>query len=486
MVLEDFSSGYRMPEIRKSVIMPNELKVILIIVLVTLLFWNNGIFLFMCFLAVMLIVSILWKPYRPSILLFCFLMQWMQVVAYVLWLNSMGITINEKYKTVPFAIIEALLSTVLMAVTVNYMTRKSMRFTFDELAREARKWDKRKVLILYALSTVFLSSVGFIFSDMKSGVTQILVTIQDIKWLFLMVYGIILWSTNGRKNIFWLICLYEFVISFYSYFSDFKTVIFLVLLLLLTFTYELDYRKAISIFFLAIAMGFLFLTWTAIKGEYRNYLSSGRRLQKVYVSKNEAFQNMFYKISKLDKSQYEKTLSAALYRVQYILHLNRVMQRIPSAAPHEYGNLWKSNIEYVFLPRALFPDKKMFDPSMKTNKYTGFKYATGKSGVAFSLGYYAESYVDFGHVWMILPLLVIAMYVSIIFNTIMTNKSLNLLTRFAMVTNGLMVFATIEADGIFLIGRLTMNFIIMLLLTYTVFPSIQRWAYLPVPEDWKD
>jgi hypothetical protein len=162
------------------------------------------------------------------------------------------------------------------------------------------------------------------------------------------------------------------------------------------------------------------------------------------------------------------------------------MQRIPSAAPHEYGNLWKSNIEYVFLPRALFPDKKMFDPSMKTNKYTGFKYATGKSGVAFSLGYYAESYVDFGHVWMILPLLVIAMYVSIIFNTIMTNKSLNLLTRFAMVTNGLMVFATIEADGIFLIGRLTMNFIIMLLLTYTVFPSIQRWAYLPVPEDWKD
>jgi hypothetical protein len=87
---------------------------------------------------------------------------------------------------------------------------------------------------------------------------------------------------------------------------------------------------------------------------------------------------------------------------------------------------------------------------------------------------------------MILPLLVIAMYVSIIFNTIMTNKSLNLLTRFAMVTNGLMVFATIEADGIFLIGRLTMNFIIMLLLTYTVFPSIQRWAYLPVPEDWKD
>ena len=479
-------SGYQLPETRNSVLMPNELKLILIVLLVSTLFLNNGIFLFLCFLGIMMIVSTMWKPYRPSILLFCFILQWMQVVAYVLWLNSMDITINEKYKTVPYAIIEALISTVLMAFTVNYMTRKSMDFTLEDLVREAKKWNKRKILVLYGLSTFFLSSVGFIFSDMKSGVTQILVTVQDIKWLFLMVYGIILWSTNARKNIFWLICLYEIVISFYSYFSDFKTVTFFVLILLLTFTYELNYKKAISIIFLAIAMAFMFLTWTAIKGEYRNFLSSGRRLQKVYVSKNEAFQNMIYQIGNLDRSKYEKTIAAAMYRVQYLLHLNRVMQRIPSVAPHENGNLWKSNIEYIIIPRALFPDKKMFDPSMKTNKYTGFNYATGKSGVAFSLGYYAESYVDFGHFWMFLPLIAIAMYVSFIFNTIMKRKDLNLLVRFGMVTTGLMVFATIEADGIFLIGRLTIIFIVMLILSYTVFPFLQRWAYETQPKEETD
>jgi hypothetical protein len=456
---------------------PNEMKAIFIAVLVSLLFMKNGFYLFICFLGLLLITSILWKPYRPAILYFCFTMQWIQIVAYVFWLNSADIPVIGKYPMMPYAIIESLIGLILMVFTVNLITRRHSGISLEEITRAAEKWDKRKVVILYASSTTFLSSIGFIFPDMKSGLTQILITIQDVKWVFLIIYGLILWSKRESKSIFWLICLYEFLISFYSYFSDFKTVTFIVLILLLAFVVELNYKRAVSIILLTLVMGFAFLTWTAIKGEYRNFLNSGKRLQKVYVSKKDAFQNIAFQIGNLNYEKYEQSYTDALYRVQYILHLHRVMQRIPAFMQHENGGLWKSNLKYIFTPRALFPDKEVFDPSLKTNKYTGYRYATGKSGVAFSLGYYAESYVDFGHFLMFIPLVLIAAYVGLIYNTIMRMRSVNLLARIGMVTVIILVFFTIEADGIFLVGRLTTSFLVMLFLSKTLFPFIQRWAF---------
>jgi hypothetical protein len=460
-----------------SIRVPNEMKAIFIAVFVSLLFMKNGFYLFICFLGLLLITSILWKPYRPAILYFCFTMQWIQIVTYVFWLNSADIPVNGKYPMMPYAIIESIIGLILMVFTVNLVTRRHSAISLDEITRAADKWDKRKVVILYASSTIFLSSIGLIFPDMKSGLTQILITIQDVKWVFLIIYGLILWSKRESKSLFWPICLYEFLISFYSYFSDFKTVTFIVLILLLAFVVELNYKRAMSIILLTLVMGFAFLTWTAIKGEYRNFLSSGKRLQKVYVSKKDAFQNIALQIGTLNYEKYEQSYTNALYRVQYILHLHRVMQRIPAFMQHENGGLWRSNLEYILTPRALFPDKSILDPSVKTNKYTGYRYATGKSGVSFSLGYYAESYVDFGHVWMFIPLVLIALYVGIIYNAIMRMREVNLLARIGMVTVIILVFFTIEADGIFLVGRLTTGFLVMLFLGKTLFPLIQRWAF---------
>ncbi len=447
-----------------------------ILLLIGLLFMKNGLYLFICFLTCLIIVSRLWKPYRPAILFFCFSMQWIQIVTYVLWLNSLDVKIDEKHPMIPYAIIEALMGLLLMVFTVGLATRRQAAVNFEQILADAKKWDTRKLLILYGLSTVFLSSLGVVFPDMRSGVTQVLMTLQDIKWVFLMVYGIVIWTKRESKTIFWLICLYEFGISFYSYFSDFKMVIFIVLIILLGFISELSYKRAMSVFFVGLLLAFVLVTWTAIKGEYRNFLSSGKRIQKVYVSKNEAFKNITYQIGRLDFEKYELAYESSLYRLQYLLHLNRVMMRIPAFAPHENGNLWKSNIEYVLTPRVFFPDKKVFDPSVKTNKYTGYRYATGRSGVSFSLGYFSESYVDFGHFWMFVPLVLIALYTSVIFNIIMNLRSLNLLLRYGIVSIVLLVFITIEADGIFLIGRLTINFLVMLFLSYTLFPAIQKWA----------
>lgn len=225
-------------------------------------------------------------------------------------------------------------------------------------------------------------------------------------------------------------------------------------------------------------LGFFFLTWTAIKGEYRKYLNSGERLQKVLVSREAAYTNISDQLSQLSVDKYEKAINFSLYRIQYIMHLAIVMERIPLYMPHENGKLWLSNINFVIMPRILFPEKGIFDPSLKTNKYTGKKYATGKKGVAFSLGYFADSYVDFGHVLMYLPLIAIAFFVSLIYNYFMSSEKLNLLLRYGIVTTILITFSSFESDGTFLIGRLFISSVVMFVFSFTIFPIIQKWAYL--------
>jgi hypothetical protein len=131
----------------------------------------------------------------------------------------------------------------------------------------------------------------------------------------------------------------------------------------------------------------------------------------------------------------------------------------------------------VFTPRFLFPEKGIYEPTVKTNKYTGFKYAGMQKGAAFSLGYFADGYVDFGYIGMYFPIAMISLIVLLIYRTFYSMQSLNLFLRFAIINVVLYNFISFEADGLFLFGRLLTNFIIFYILSKTVFPSIQRWLY---------
>ena len=468
---------FAIPGVQKSIQIDDGLKVLFAFSTLLLLLFNNGIYLFSTLIVLLVIIRNFWRPFQPSIFLFCFIFQWFQILAFVLWMNSLGYGVSQIFKMGSIAILESLGGMLIMVWVIRYATRKNFQFTLQNLQTEASKWNSKKVLALYLFSTFFLGSIGFVLGQ-TSGLAQVLITLESLKWVFFIIYGFIIWATKGNKTIFWCICLFEFLSSFYSYFSDFKLVIFYVILIVLTFTVRIRIKQFISILVFAVILAFFFLTWNAIKGEYRNYLSSGERQQIVTVSRGDAYTKISDQISQLSRDKYEKAVNFSLYRIQYILHVAKVMERIPAFRPHENGDLWLSNIKYVITPRAFFPEKEIFDPSLKTNKYAGMKYATGKMGVSFSLGYYAESYVDFGHIVMFLPLIIIAFFLSWIYNFFMSMKKLNLLVRYGIVTTVLFAFISFESDGIFLIGRLFVSTIVMYIFGRFIFPVIQKWAYL--------
>ena len=84
---------------------------------------------------------------------------------------------------------------------------------------------------------------------------------------------------------------------------------------------------------------------------------------------------------------------ATLERVGYIDLFARMRQYVPSEIPHEDGGLMAENLSFALIPRILNPNKGVKDDQWKVEKYA--KRMIGDNA-SFSLGHFAEHYVDFG------------------------------------------------------------------------------------------
>ena len=108
----------------------------------------------------------------------------------------------------------------------------------------------------------------------------------------------------------------------------------------------------------------------------------------------------------------------------------------------------------------------MIDNSLKTTKYTGIIYASGKSGVSFSLGYFAEFYIDFGFEGVFIGLLVLGFLYAMIFRYFITKSTPNLLINYAIAISFFMEFYTFEADATFLFGRIYASLVTYIVLIF--------------------
>jgi hypothetical protein len=448
----------------------------LLVVVILSLGYQNGPYTALCLLTMFVIISFTWRINMPGILPFAFLMQWVQVISYVIWMNVSDKPIDYLSKSVPYALIAACIGLFCMAAAITLVVRKLPTYTDKDFQDFAAKVNERKILTLYIVSTLFLSSVGFVFGN-TSGLAQILVTVASLKWIFFMWYGYVAWVNKKNKIILLVILLYEFSVGLYSYFSSFKEVLFYTILVSLTFVKYITFRQFISFVLMGFLLIAIFFTWTVIKGSYREFLNKGSRQQVIEVSQSEAYSKITDNIKNLTWQNYQKATGAALYRIQYVFHLARVMDRIPAVIPHENGHVWWENITFVLTPRILYPDKPYYEATVKTNKYTGFKYAGLQKGTAYSLGYFADSYVDFGYVGMLFPLVMLALFIGLIFRSFYNMINLNLFFRFAVINVTLYNFISFEADGLFLFGRLLTNFVVLWAFCKFLVPSIQKWLY---------
>ncbi len=435
------------------------------------LLFNNGIYLFAAAFFFWIIFINLQQPLKPSVFTLIFIYHYIQIAAGIWLSNYLGSPIDFRSPSAGDATIFAFIGLFVMMLPIIYYQNKIPILSMDILRKHAEQVSIKRSFYAYLISFFLANFLGGIALTL-GGFAQIVISLMKIKWFFFLFFG---FQVVLKKRMTWqfvaMIAL-EFLLGMLSYFSDFKTVIFFSGCLFIGFLVKVNLKQVVYAFLAITLMFFLAIKWTSIKGEYRQFLTQGETNQSVQVEKEEAFSKLV-ELSK-SESDYDQAAINMLDRLQYTYHLSKTMDRVPSVIPYQDGLNWQSILEFTLTPRLLDPNKPKIDNSLKTTKYTGVSYLSSKKGVSFSLGYFADSYIDFGFYGMMIPLLILGFIYGASYYFFVRKSSPNLIFNFSVVGAMYLEFHGFEMDGTFLMGRLFATLLIFYLLKYFGFPQLYR------------
>ena len=151
--------------------------------------------------------------------------------------------------------------------------------------------------------------------------------------------------------------------------------------------------------------------------------------------------------------------------------------------PFENGRNWLTSLEFTTTPRIFNPNKPLYEATVKTKKYTGIRYAGRLDGVSFSLGYFPDSYIDFGLYGMMVVLLVLGTLYGKIYFYLLKKTSNNIVFNYATVCAFFLEFNALEMDSTYLLGRLFASLVTFYVLIKFFFPVFIKWLSNHKPID---
>jgi hypothetical protein len=463
----------------KRILFDQESKAIFFIILFSQLIFSNGFYLFICIAAIYVIFYYLQQPLKPGVFTIIALNHFLQIIAAVWQANSVGRDINFRSPGMSDATVAGCIGLVVMFLPIIYFQNKLPSLSWARLKQEAEKLSIQNTFNCYLVSffaTGFLSGIAFLFG----GLTQVIFSLVKIKWFFFLLFGYQSLLKNEKRNIFYFFVVFEFISGFYSFFSEFKTVIYFTVVLLIGLLEVINLKKLIYGGMIAAGLGLFALVWTQIKGEYRSYLNEGSKQQVAAASKQDALNKLYDLSSGVDEKSLNSSQYLLLDRLQYTYHFAKTIDRVPSVIPFQHGRNWMANIEFVTTPRILNPNKPSLDATEKTRKYTGLSYVGRQWGASFSLGYFAECYIDFGLWGMMFPLALIGLMYGLTYMYLMKNSSTNFIFNYSVVGAFFLEFFAFEMDGTYLLGRFLATLVTFYLLIKFFFPWVINYITIPV------
>jgi len=381
-----------------------------------------------------------WRENEPKVVFLGIVLYWLTVCTLLLYgviFNRPMVELTLTPETFVYTTYLALTATFFYGSGLLLAIKKVRSPTVATLVAELQNYDGRKLLLFYSLYSLFCSSFGKIVL-LLGGISQAGIAIIWFKWAFLsllIIHTLLIPANQKWVN---LILLIEIVLSFGGFWSSFKDYFFIAAASFLTFTTTINFRRVLIMATLAVSVFFLMVVWTVVKGEYRQYLTGGRRTQVVEQQSTLTNLEKLSDLVKVDftgekfSENFSRGVQGLANRVNYTEYFAMSVRQVPAILPFENGALLLGGFEHVFKPRLFFPEKKSIDDSEMTSKYTGRRFAGAAQGTSFSLGQVAERYIDYGPVYMFIPIFFFGVLLGVIYKYII-NHSLNHILGLAFV-----------------------------------------------------
>jgi hypothetical protein len=374
------------------------------------------------------VLRIMWRENEPKHLLVNMVLYWMVIgilLPYGAIFQRPLVELSRYGGTdmVPQATWLGVIALLLIVTGIHIPIRKLAVSSKEVLLSILEKYDGQRLFtgyIIYSFIAAFLSRALLGFAG-----GQMLMSLVYFKWTFLtfLIIHTLVIPSNTKYVVFFI--FFEIIVSFSGFWSDFKDYILVGIGAFFTLSRKVSFKQ---IFYTIIVGGVLFFVsavWSFSKGEYRMYLTGGERTQAIVKTNQlENIQKLFEIVQK-DFSGESFTSSFTtgsenlIFRVSYVEFLALTLKNVPAFLPHEDGQMLISALEHIFKPRILFPDKKVISESEITSKYTGVKFAGKDEGTSFSLGTVAEAYVDFGYLYMFIPIFFYGLLLGYMYRTLL-------------------------------------------------------------------
>ena len=430
-----------------------------------------------------LLVLLLWRPGEPPALLFAMGYHWMQASILVLYADFDG----QALDTLGYGakVGEATWLTLAGVFTVALGMRLGAGRNYGAIAQASVTTIASLLSVgrLFAacMAGIVASTLASRFAYVIPGLAQPILALALLRWVVEFVFAFTVLAQHRGFGLLALVFLVEVSIGFLGFFSDFKTVLIIMLLAALTSPGALRGMRRRTAVLLGLSVLCLGIVWTGVKADYREFLNQGSGQQVVLVPVGERVDKLAELVGDMTPARFGDSIVALVERVTYVYYFGQAMESVPRDLPYEHGLLWREAVQGALVPRLLNPGKRIIDDSERTSYYTGNRVAGAEEGTSISLGYVAESYIDFGPAGMMVPLLLWGLFAGWIYRLLVRS------TRYPLVGYGCgtvlvaLGASALEQSNLKMVSSFLLGFMVLFLAQKLFAPRILGLLAAPAP-----
>ena len=411
------------------------------------------------------LMALLWRPGEPPALLYAMAYHWMQASILILYANFTGTRLDALGYGIQVEAATWLTLAGVLAVAVGMRVGAGRNYgpqAQESVVAIAGLLSVRRLFVA-SLAAIVVAIIISRLAYIVPGLVQPVLAVALLRWVVVYVFTYTVLSQHRGYRYLAVVFAVEILIGFLGFFSDFKTVLIVMLLAALTSPMALKgvrFRTAALLTVLILGLG---IVWTGVKGEYREFLNQGTGQQVVLVPVTDRIAKLAELVGDMSPERFGESVVTLVERVTYVYYFGQAMETVPRYLQHEDGRLWGEAISGALVPRLLNPGKRVIDDSERTSYYTGNRVAGAEEGASISLGYVAESYIDFGPVLMMAPLFLWGLFVGWAYAALLRS------TRYPLVAYGCATVlvglgvAALEQSNLKMVSAFLLAFVVLYL-----------------------
>lgn len=408
-----------------------------------------------------LLVGLLWRPGEPPALLFAMAYHWAQASTLIFYADAKGMPLDVLSPGT--AVVEASWLTLAGVLVVALGMRLgagrcAVRPHLPAIASMVAEFDLRRLFIacIVALAVALLTAR---LAGLVPGLTQPLLAIALVRWAIVLQFAYVVFVRHEGYGLLLALLLVELGIGFLGFFSDFKTVLVILAVAGAGAPQALRGARLSVLAGIALSIIALGVVWSGIKVEYRQFLNQGTGQQVVLVPITERIGKLAELVADLDADRLQSSTEVLAQRVTYVEFFGMALEHVPRVVPHTDGQLWGEAVSRALVPRLIDPNKSVIDDSTRTSLYTGTRVAGASQGTSISLGYIAESYIDFGPLGMFLVLAAWGLLVGVAFRVLSRSGRYPLLSTACACTLVAVQVSVLEQSNLKMVAATLLGFL---------------------------